>query len=86
MGGVVVAVPGCCFVWALGHCLWALGHHVVGGWAAVCGCWVFVGRLFVDWVVVCGSGGAVCSQFVKSDGMSEGRVLTIVNSLNNNNE
>ena len=44
---------------------------------------LFVGRLFMDWVVVCGCSGAVCSWLAKSDGTSEGRVLTIVNNLSN---
>ena len=87
--------------WALGRCLWILGCglRAVGaharytsfmgaGWLLVDR--LFMGRLFVDWVVVCGCGGAmlcvVASWLAKSDRMSEGRVLTIVQNLNNNEQ
>ena len=48
---------------------------------------LFVGGLFVHWVVICGGGGAVscvvCSWLAKSDGTSGGRVLTVIHNLNN---
>ena len=51
---------------------------------------LFVGGFFVDWVVVCGGGGAVlcvvCSWLVKSDGTSGGRVLTVIHNLNNDEQ
>ena len=51
---------------------------------------LFVGGLFVDWVVVCECSGAmlcvVCSQLAKSDGTSGGRVLSIVHNLNNDQQ
>ena len=56
-----------------------------GGWLFVDG--LFVGGLFMDWVVVCGRGGAmlcvVASRLAKSDQTSEGRVITLVQNLNN---
>ena len=56
-----------------------------GGWLFVDG--MFVGGLFVHWVVICGGGGAVscvmCSWLAKSDGTSGGRVLTVIHNLNN---
>ena len=58
---------------------------VGGGWLFVDG--LFVGGLFMHWVVVCGGSGAVscvmCSWLVKSDGTSGGRVLTVIHNLNN---
>ena len=48
---------------------------------------LFVGGLFVHWVVICGGGGAmscvVCSWLANLDGTSGGRVLTVIHNLNN---
>ena len=62
---------GCC-LWAAvvivgAGCSWALGRYsqILGSGACVWypsfmgGRWLFVGGLFMDWVVVCGCGGAL---------------------------
>ena len=102
MGGlfvwVAVDVVGAGCLWVLDHCSRILGCglravgarawyklFVGGGWLLMDG--LFMGGLFVDWVVVSGHGGAMscvmASRLVKSDQTSEGRVLTIVQNLNN---
>ena len=59
VGGLLFVGGGChcgCWVFVGGSCrcgCWVF----VGGWLFVDG--LFVGGLFVDWVVVCGRGGAV---------------------------
>ena len=81
--GSLFADPGLWFV-GNGARMWYTSF-VGGGWLFVDG--LFVGGLFMDWVVVCGCGGAVscvvCSWLAKSDGTSGGRVLTVVHNLNN---
>ena len=41
VGEEVIAVPGHCRLWALGHCLWVLGHVCGMPWVLVvdCGQW-----------------------------------------------
>ena len=48
--GLLFVEPGLWFVGGGAHVWYA---SFVGGW------WLFVGGLFVDWVVVCGHGGAM---------------------------
>ena len=72
---------------------------VCRSWAVVCGQWGSCAVYVVCgwWMVVCGQVvrglgcgllarwcHVMCSWLVKSDGTSEGRVLTIVDNLNNN--
>ena len=81
--GSLFADPGLWFVGNGARMLYM--SFVGGGWLFVDG--LFVGGLFVDWVVVCGGSGAmscvVCSWLAKSDGTSGGRVLTVIRNLNN---
>lgn len=64
--------------------------HVVHGWGADFYRWAVCGHVlcglgcgFVGVVVPC---HVMSSLLAKSDGMSVGRVLTVVNNINNNNE
>ena len=73
--------------------LWFVGNGACMQYTSfVGGRWLFVDRLFmgglfVHWVVICGGGGAVscvvCSWLANSDGTSGGRVLTVIHNLNN---
>ena len=81
--GSLFADPGLWFVGDGARVRYEL--FVGGGWLFVDG--MFVGGLFMHWVVICGGGGAmscvVCSWLAKSDGTSGGRVLTVNHNLNN---